>query len=128
MVLHVLGDILSYIQSFLAHLLVHEPMLLAFQPLPFLGLELSEGVMKIFKQSLRKQPKNEEYEDEGDDSCNSTQQQYLAGETLKKRMLQTTFGHSSLNPLLLDFDMASRAEKCVCLRKEQHLNKDHEPG
>jgi hypothetical protein len=113
MVLHVLGDILSHIQGFLAHLLVHEPVLLAFQPLPFLGLEVSDGVMKIFEQSLGKQPKNEEDENEGDDSCNSSQQQYLAGESLENRMLQATFGHRSLNPLLPDFDMASRAGKCV---------------
>jgi hypothetical protein len=86
MVFYIQVEILSYIQGFLSHLLMNEPVLLFFQPLSFPGLEVSDGLMQIVKQAFGKQTKNEEHGYQRDESRHDTEVENPGVEALKKRM------------------------------------------
>jgi hypothetical protein len=85
MIFHIGSDVLGHIQGFLAHLLVDELMLLAFQALSFPGLEVTQGLVEIVQQALGKKAKDNENGDQGNYARHNSQEQDLVREFLKNR-------------------------------------------
>ena len=99
MAFHIRGNVLSHIQGFLTHLLTDDLVLVAFQPLSLLSLNVRDGLVQILQQVLGKQAKDKQNEGQGNDPRHYPQSQDLTGETLEKRQVYVALGHSSLNPL-----------------------------